>query len=518
LRRKSVVYPREKNIDSNGQGKAIPQRGAVGVAIVLLGLLGVFTPAGAVDFTGSVETRYLFQAGDNAFDNDVYNYHSLELSFSKNLTFSWYGGVIASLDDRVNTLSSSGTETSDNALRTLQDASNPGQYLDYTIYSAYLKYDAGGYGATVGRSSPADFGLIFDGVMIWALPYEWLKLEALWGFPWHYAYVANPSDVFQDWGAGEMAAGGGADARFFDEMLQCSLKYLFLREVTNSDGLISSSPATYLSADSLTRVNVSFAPQSWPWLKAGAGASVLDVSPLSAHAWVTGDIEQIHLSYSGDLETQLIDVSSISDRLTEFSDILTASVPYVDASVTLTENIAGFLLPRGFLRDLELELTYEHRQPVSQSDQSMFNPQYDQFRVATLLGAEGGWSLQAFFSFLLTSGLQNDLYVVGGEIGKKWSPFDVRLGSSFNASLYETDYTQTILQDSFYDQEYYLRVKWQINRSLDVSLKAAYENVLLTSITSGVPLNTDVDYVAMAGLNDSGRNYFRCDLRTRFQY
>jgi hypothetical protein len=148
----------------------------------------------------------------------------------------------------------------------------------------------------------------------------------------------------------------------------------------------------------------------------------------------------------------------------------------------------------------------------------MFNPQYDQFRVATLLGAKGGWSLQAFYSFLLTSGVQNTLHVVGGEIGKKWSSFDVRLGSSFNASLYETDYTQTVIQDSFYAQEYYLRVKWQINRSFDVSLRAAYENVLLTSITSGTPLNPDVDYSYVAGLNDFGRNYFRLDLRAGFRY
>ena len=91
-----------------------------------------------------------------------------------------------------------------------------------------------------------------------------------------------------------------------------------------------------------------------------------------------------------------------------------------------------------------------------------------------------------FYSFLLTSNIQNTLTVVGGEIGKKWGVLDVRLGSSFNASLYQTDYTQTIIQDSFYAQEYYLRVKWQVNRSFDVSLKASYENILLTSITSAL--------------------------------
>jgi hypothetical protein len=138
--------------------------------------------------------------------------------------------------------------------------------------------------------------------------------------------------------------------------------------------------------------------------------------------------------------------------------------------------------------------------------------------VAVLLAATGGWSLQAFYALLLSTGLENTLNVVGGEIGWKGSPLDIRLGSSFNASLYETDYTQTVLQESFYAQEYYLKVKWQINRSFDVSLKGAYENVLLTSITSGVPLNSEVSAVAMPGLNDAARNYFRVDVRAGFRY
>ncbi|HET6487455.1 MAG TPA: hypothetical protein VFH83_13595, partial [Spirochaetia bacterium] len=108
--------------------------------------------------------------------------------------------------------------------------------------------------------------------------------------------------------------------------------------------------------------------------------------------------------------------------------------------------------------------------------------------------------------------------VVGGEIGRKDGPFDLRLGSSFNASLYQTDYTQTVLEDSFYDQEYYLKVKWQISRFFDLSLSAAYENVLLSSITSAQPLNPDVDSVAMSGLDNAARNYFRFEVRAGFRY
>ncbi|MGO9309044.1 MAG: hypothetical protein ACLQDL_08485 [Spirochaetia bacterium] len=486
---------------------------------VLIGLFGALAPAAALDYTGRVDTRFLFQAGDNAVDNDLYNYHSLEMTFSKGLTFSWYGGVIASLTPRVDSLSADGTEATDNALRTLQDAGNPGQYINYTIYSAYLKYDTGVYGAMLGRCTPADYELAqFDGLMVWAAPLAWLRLEALGGMPWHFAYTANPGLISTYWQAGEVAAGGGADLKFYDETLKFSLKYLFLRELTNSNGLISDSQETYMAADSLTKAGVNYGPQ--PWLNVGAGMSVLGISPFSFHTGASGDIDSIHLSYSADLESQFVDVSSISDRLTQFSALLTASDPYVDVSGEVTENFAGLVPLPAILTDAELELSYEHRQPVSSADLAMFNPEYDQFRLSTLFGAKGGWTLQVFFSFLVTSNIQNTLTVVGGEIGRKWGVLDVRLGSSFNASLYETDYTQTIIQDSFYDQEYYLKVKWQVNKSFDLSLKGSYENVLLTSITNAnvVPLNTDVDYTVMSGLDDSARNYFRVDLRAGYRY
>ena len=507
-----MQHQREKTIVRPAR---IPLRGTVAVVIALLAFLAFLAPAGALDYTGRVDTRYLLQTGDNAYGNDIYNYHSLELSFLKGFTFSWYGGVIASLNDRVSIFDGT-NEASDKALRNLQDASNPGRYINYTIYSAFLKYDTETWGLSVGRLNPADYDLTrFDGVMAWVAPLDWLRLEAFGGLPWHYAFVANPLDVPNFWGAGEIAAGGGADVRLLDDALKFSVKYMYLQEVTRSDGFLSSS-ASSLVADSLSRVNVSYSPLDW--LSAGAGATALDLSPLSVNAWASGNIEALYLSYSVDVRSQVIDVSAVSDRLTEFSALLTASNPYVDASVSLTENIAGFLPRGGFLSDVELELSYEHRQPLSSSDLSMFNPQYDQFRVGTLLGANGGWTLQVFYSLLLTSNIENTLNVVGGEIGKKWSSFDVRVGSSFNASQYQTDYTQTVLQDSFYAQEYYVKAKWRINRSFDVSVRAAYENILLTSITSAQPLNTDVSSTALTVLNGSRRDYFRVDLRAGFRY
>ena len=419
----------------------IPRRGTLAAAIVLIGLLGFLAPACAIDFTGRIDTRYQLQAGDNAIDNDIYNYHSLVVSFSQNFSFSWYGGVIASLNDRVNTLSTGGAEASDNALRNLQDVGNPGQYINYTIYSAYLKYDSGVFGAVLGRCNPADYNLTrFDGLMIWVAPVPWLRLEAFGGMPWHYAYVTDPARSFENWEAlfqswpdCELAA-GGADFRFLDDALKVSLKYLYLREFTNSNGLISPSLPTYLSEDSLTKAFLSISP--WPWLSAGAAASVLDVTPLSVRAWVSGDIEPLHLSYAADFETQFIDVTAISDRLTEFSSLLTASNPYLDASVDLTENLAEFFPRGGVLSDVEVELGYEHRQPFSPADVSMSQPpvrpvpcHHPSSRCAGGLDAAGVLFAPPHL------GVENTLHVVGGELGRKWSSLDVRLGSSFNASL-----------------------------------------------------------------------------------
>ncbi len=220
-------HPRRRGIDVHGRRKPYSPLAAM-AAVIVLGFLGALAPAGALDYTGRIDTRYQWQTGDNAYDNDIYNYHSLELAFSKSLTFSWYGGLIASLNNRVNTLSADGIEVSDNALRTLQDTGNPGQYINYSIYSAFLKYDTGVFGAMLGRCNPVDYDLTtFDGLDLWGAPFPWLRVEAFGGMPWHYAYVANPAIFSQYWTAGEVAAGGGADLRFFDEALTFSVKYLF---------------------------------------------------------------------------------------------------------------------------------------------------------------------------------------------------------------------------------------------------------------------------------------------------
>jgi hypothetical protein len=75
------------------------------------------------------------------------------------LTFLSYGRMTASLNPTLKTLSANGIDSSDNSLRTLQEAGNPGAIRNYTIYSAYLHYDTGATGAILVCCTPTDYEL-----------------------------------------------------------------------------------------------------------------------------------------------------------------------------------------------------------------------------------------------------------------------------------------------------------------------------------------------------------------------
>jgi hypothetical protein len=148
----------------------------------------------------------------------------------------------------------------------------------------------------------------------------------------------------------------------------------------------------------------------------------------------------------------------------------------------------------------------------------MFNQHYDQFRIGSVLSMKSNWSLQLFYYFIITTDLQNNIDTVGGEIAKKWDKLGVQLGSSYYANKYETDYAQTVIQDSFYAQEYYLKLKWILSRSFDLSFKVAYENAKLTSLTSEEKINDEVVYAPMTELFSEPRNYFQFDMRTGYRF
>jgi hypothetical protein len=386
--------------------------------------------------------------------------------------------------------------------------------LEYRIYTAYLMYKQERYGALVGRYNPYDYEFSqFDGLMFWASPLEWLKIEGFGGKPWHYGYVSNLNYY---WDEGELILGAGADFLFKKDKLKLSLRYLYLKEKTQLDTLVGEASDTYLSSDHLSKARMTYAFS--PSLNTGLILSFLNTKPRNLQTWASGTLDRFLITYSFNYSMQFIDISDISDRLTQYSAFLTSSHPYLSVSGDLSKNFADIFNLDGFLNDIELELNYEHRQPLEQGDQSMFNQQYDQFRIGSIVSTKSNWSLQLFYNFILTTGLQNDIDSVGGEIAKKWEKLVVQLGSSYYANKYETNYTQTVMEDSFYAQEYYLKLKCLLSRSFDLSFKAAYENAKLTSLTSTEKINDEVDYAPMTELFSEPRNYFQFDIRTGYRF
>jgi hypothetical protein len=486
------------------------------IATLMLLFMAAFSPqpqlAPALDLQARVETRYQLQAGDGAIDNDVFQYHSLELPFLKSFSFGWSGGLRKDLDGQTDgTASAEGTDI---ALRGLPDAANADQTFEYRIYSAFLRFDAGRFGALAGRCNPQDYELSqFDGLLLWASPLEWLRLETFGGKPWHYGYL---SDFSTYWEAGELVIGAGAEAALLDESLRLALRYVYLRELTRGDALIGEAADTYIASDHLSKLRATWA--ATPWLETGGLISFLDLAPRSANVWASGNIEPLLASYSLGCAMQFIDIADLSDRLTMYSALLGASHPYLSVSASLNKDFSDLLGLKGFFTALQFELGYEHRQPRASKDRSMFNPQYDQFRVGTLLAIRGDWSLLVDYNFLLSSGLENNLHVVGGELAKKWEKIELRVGSSFYANRFQSDYTETVFTDSFYAQEYYLKVKWRISRAFDLSLRGTYEHVLLSSLTSLDKVNDLVVYEPVTELFSEPRDYFRLDIRTGYRY
>jgi hypothetical protein len=483
--------------------------------LLFLAILGPLPPrASALDLQARVETRYQLQAGDGALDNDVFLYHFLELPFLQRFTFGWNGGLSKDLDGKTDSAPGATPEATDIALRGLPDAVNPDQTLEYRIYSAYLRFDLERFGVLAGRYNPRDYEFAqFDGLLLWATPIDRLRLEAFGGKPWHYGYL---SDFSAYWRAGEVAAGAGADLSLLDDRLQLALRYQYLRELTHREALIGESSDTYLSSDHLSKLRVSLAPA--PWLEAGVSTKFLGLEPRVLEAWASGYLEQWLASYSLGMATQFIDIAELSDRLTLYSALLGASHPYISVSAGLSKDFTDLLSLKGFFKALELELNYEHRQPLAQEDRSMFNPQYDQARLGLLVALRGNWSLLVDYNFVVSTGLENDLHAVGGELAKKWEKVDLRLGSSFYASRFQTDYTETVFSDSFFSQEYYLKARWRINRAFEVSLRGAIERARVTSLTSLTKVNELVVYEPMTELFSEPRNYYRLDVRAGYRY
>ena len=103
--------------------------------------------------------------------------------------------------------------------------------------------------------------------MLWGTPADWLRLEGFGGKPWHYQNYINNSEYY--WIDGEYTFGAGADFLLYDQRLNFYLRYLYLRETTQSYARINEPENTYLSDDHVSKLRVNYFHDYW--LKSGLG-------------------------------------------------------------------------------------------------------------------------------------------------------------------------------------------------------------------------------------------------------
>ena len=184
----------------------------------------------------------------------------------------------------------------------------------------------------------------------------------------------------------------------------------------------------------------------------------------------------------------------------------------------LSQSFANIFNLTGALEDFELQFIYEYRRPLDKGDESQFNPIYNMFNIGSLFAFRSDWYFMIFFEYIVTTGVRNDITVIGGEVAKKWDKLKLQLGISHYANKYETNYSQTVIEDSFFAQEYYFRSKWKATDSLDVSFKASLEGVELTSLTSTDNVNDAVVYEPITTIIDDKRYYTTFDVRVGYNF
>ena len=506
-------FDKERMLDQKTLLNNILSKGAI-IAFCLFPVFFLFANhADALDYQVRLDADYDLDIGDRATDNDIYQYHSLDLYFLKNFTFQWQGGVRKDLDGETDE-SVGGEDKSDVAFRGIADAANSDKTLEYRVYSAILKYETKRFGALIGRSYLFDYEFPqFDGIMAWGHPLDWLRIEGFGGKPWHYDYIKNFSNY---WGEGEFVGGAGADFLFPESRLYFYLRYLYLRELTQRNNLIGEAEDTFVSSDHVYKLKANYFYSDW--MGTGLKTSFYNTSIRDIHVWAGGFFENILMSYYADYYMQLTGISDLGDRVTQFSTFLTASNPYLRFSVDLSKSFADVFNLTGPVSDILLEVTYEHRQPVNSSDESGFNPNYNMIQVGTVFATDSKWYLNIFYETVFTQDTINNLHFVGGEISKKWDKLNLGVGSSYYTNRYETQTDVSLVEDTFYAQEYYFKMKWFPLKGMDVSFKTTFERAKFKSLTDTTKINTDVVSGSADEIITDPRNYFKFDVGVGYTF
>jgi hypothetical protein len=473
----------------------------------------------ALDLKGRTDTGYQLEFGDNAAVNRAFNYETLDLGIAKGLNISMYGGVLSAFGDHVNSSDANGLpEASDNALRNYQDSlnGNPSAWVSYSLYRLQLSYAAPVYGLGLGRSPGQGPSIApYDGISGWVAPTDWLRIEAFAGVPWLDSNIAKVADIPTKLSNGEFEAGGRVSASILEETLSAGLGYVALHQESYAIGTLGAT--TSIVPTGLGTASLAWNPTNT--FGVGVAASLMNVTPLDYSAWASGELETLRLTYNLAVALQPVDASAVADCFDAFAAVLGASQAYFSASLDVAEDIAGFITAPGSIKAAEMELACDYHQPLGVAD--AWNIQSLQFRVGPLLALKSGFSISAYYNYLLSLSSDDSLSTLSGEIREKIAGFDFRLGTSFDANHFEANVSSNSILEGYDTQEYYLKARWQASKTLDFSLKASYSSSRFG--TSTAPALTDSTLLptlttVTTQLNDQARNALRLDIRAGLRY
>lgn len=471
-----------------------------------------------LSFSGRIDTRYQFKYGDNASDNDVYQYHSFQSQLGQGWELFWFGGIRKDLDGMESSVNENyTTEKSDVSFRGLPDAVNSAQNIEYRVYSAYFERKSAKYNLSLGRFYLYDYEYSeFDGIKGKFLVFNWLFWEVFFGKPWQYDYTESPY-----YNSKELIGGTGLKMKFLDRKLRLDLKYIYIKEETPGRAIVvqdsdANTSISEIYKDHLVMANLFY--RLGFWLAIEGKASYLSNSSAKngmrdARLAMYGSIEKALLEYRISYFNQLLSISDFGNRFNQFSAFLTSSEPYHKINIWVSKSLADLFDLSGPLSDIQIEAGFDMRRPIKSENESRFNPNYIMLRSGISVVTNDRLYFLVFVENYKTSGEQNDTLTFGGELSKRWAKLQIAIGSAFFAYKYSATYSNTLVSDEYNAREYYLKLKWRPSNILDMSIKGSFETAEATSLTE-----VNIDTKEESALIYNQRNYYRIDVNIGARY
>ncbi len=484
---------------------------------ILIILLFCSPAISAVDFNGRIDTRYQFRFGDWSVDNDLLQYHFFDVRLSEAFSIEWYGVLKKDLDKKIEdvyVLQGDPKEYSDVAFRGLPDAANSEYQVEYRIFSAFFQNKSKIYGVQLGRNYLSTYGFnTFDGAQVWMNPFPWLRMEALGGKPWHYAYYIANTPYYD---SKEFIAGGGFDFMFKEISLYGHLKYLNLHEKTDVTYLIGDPAQTTISNDHFIKADLSFKPDLR--FQTDLQTSIMNEQARNFNFSLRGFLQRQMLTYRLEYFRQLVGIQDLGNSLNQYSLFLGASQPFHRMNAVINQSLTKFFNLSGPVQSMEVEISYAYRAPIDASDKNAYNPSFQSIRGGFIFANQQMYYLHLFFDYLFYASEKNDMLASGGEIGRNWQKMKLSLGTAFFVQKYDYEYSTTQIKDSFYAREYYLNFEYSFTKQWKIICKASLEQAEMSSLTSTTTVNPGLQQDSRTELISDPRNYVTFDIRAAYTF